>query len=156
MKPKVCGDPARMLDPFHIAKTTLFVILVSLNNSFSSDFMNEIFTGIEEFNKNDIIKIEYTRQRPETGEEARARWANEEEDRRAVALNKESVRAGMYYVDGKWVSKITPTEPLSERDLKDTDQDGYDDYTEYRHGTNHRDSASTPAIRDGNNKKIFK
>lgn len=35
VKPKVCGNPVRMLDPFHLIKTTIFFIVIAGNNSFS-------------------------------------------------------------------------------------------------------------------------
>lgn len=158
MKPKVCGHPARILDPFHLAKTILFSILIIGNNSIADDFMNEIFSAFDAFNQNGIVKIEYTRQKPETGEEARARWANEEQDRKDVAINKELTRGGWYYVDGKWVlaMQATPENAKCTQELKDSDNDGYDDYTEFTHGTNWKDRESIPSIRDGNNKKTFK
>ena len=44
----------------------------------------------------------------------------------------------------------------NENELKDSDNDGYDDYTEFIHGTSPHDDKVFPAIRNGNNKIIFK
>jgi hypothetical protein len=153
---KVCGEPARSLDPFRLVKTTLFFILLTLNNSFCNDFLNEIYAGIDEFNKNKIITIEYTRQEPETAREAEVRVQKKQDEDEDVAKNKMEIRDGMYYVNAQWVSKDAPEKPVSKESLKDSDNDGYDDYTEYSHSTNYKDPSSIPAIRNGNNKKIFK
>ena len=49
-----------------------------------------------------------------------------------------------------------PTTATNETELKDSDNDGYDDYTEFKYGTSPYDPKLFPAIRQGNNKKIFK
>ena len=40
----------------------------------------------------------------------------------------------------------------SEKELKDSDNDGYDDYTEFKNGTSPKDPKIFPALRDGKNK----
>jgi hypothetical protein len=145
------GEPARSLDPLQLAKTTLFVTILLVNNTFADDFINEIHSGIDKFNENKIVIIEYSRAKPETAEEAEARSNREQDEARDVALNKAEVRDGRYWVDGKWVS-TKYTKPNTAEDLKDSDNDGYDDYTEFKNGTNPKDPKIFPAIRDGRNK----
>lgn len=132
------------------------IVLVAITcNSYANDFINELHSGFDKFNENPIIKIDYTRQAPESQYEAEARLQNEAEDRKAVALNKAEIKDGRYWVNNQWVSnKYKPAK--SENELKDSDLDGYDDYTEFVNGTDPNNNRSFPIIRNGNNKKIFK
>lgn len=124
-------------------------------NSYANDFINEIHAGFDKFNENPIIKIDYTKQAPESQYEAEARVQSEAEDRKAVALNKAEIKDGRYWVNNQWVSnKYKPAK--NENELKDSDLDGYDDYTEFINGTDPNNNKSFPIIRNGNNKKIFK
>jgi len=152
---RVGGEPASMLDPFRLAKTTIFTILICINNSFCDDVIDELHLAIDAFNKNPIITIQYSRAKPETAKEAEARQDNEQNEMRDVALNKAEVRDGRYWVNGEWVStKYKPA--YSASDLRDSDNDGYDDYTEFKNGTDPKNNQSFPIIRNGNNKKVFK
>lgn len=157
VKPKVCGNPVILSDPFHITKTTIFITMILLNNSFCSDIINEFHSAIDEFNKNPIINIEYTRAKPESGMEAEARYDREQQEAKDIALNKAEIKDQRYWVNGKWHSPNNQyKQATSKEELKDSDNDGYDDYTEFKHGTSPNNPKEFPAIRDGNNKKIFK
>jgi hypothetical protein len=152
---KVCGEPARSLNPFRLAKTTIFVILICVNNSFCDEVIDELHSAIDSFNKNPIISIPYSRAKPESAIEAEARCEKEKDEIRDVALNKSEIRDQRYWVNGEWVStKYKPAYNANE--LRDSDNDGYDDYTEFKNGTDPKNDQSFPMIRDGNNKKIFK
>jgi hypothetical protein len=152
---QVSGEPASMLDPFRLAKTTIFAILICINNSFCDEVIDELHSAIDAFNKNPIISIPYSRAKPETAKEAEARCERENDEMRDVALNKAEVKDQRYWVNGEWVStKYKPA--YSASDLKDSDNDGYDDYTEFVNGTDPNNNRSFPIIRNGNNKKIFK
>ena len=153
-KRKVCSYPSRAL--ISSIKTTLILTLLIVSNGFCDDLLEEIYSAFDAFNKNGIIGIEYSRAKPESAEEAEIRIERQKDEDEDVAKNKAEIRDGIYYVNAQWVSKDTPEKPTSKEYLKDSDNDGYDDYTEYRNGTNHKDSCSIPAIRNGNNKKIFK
>jgi len=152
----VGGYPSKILS---LLKTTLFITLVSLNNSFSDDLIAEINIMVDKFNGESPVKIQLipADRGYENAEEAEIRLEKEENERRDVYLNKCEVRDGRYWVDGKWVCKKENYEiARNENELKDSDNDGYDDYTEFTHGTSPHDNRIFPAIRDGNNKKIFK
>jgi hypothetical protein len=152
---KVGGCPSKFLS---LLKTTLFIIAVSLNNSYSEDkVMEQIFAGFDKINNNNFIKISYYKDAPETADEASLRVENEKRDMDDVRLNKAEVRDGRYWVDGRWVCPSKTYQPAETKyDVKDYDNDGYDDYTEFVNGTNPKDNKSFPAMRNGNNKKIFK
>ena len=154
---KVNGDPARSLHPFRLAKTILFFILLYVNNVFCNDIMNEFHSSIDQFNKNGIIHIKYSRQAPETAKEAEVRYEREQDEIRDVAMNKAEIRDQRYWVNGGWICKTNNYKPAkTQSDLVDSDGDGYDDYTEFQHGTSPNDPNIFPAIREGNNKIIFK
>lgn len=154
---KVSGDPARSLTLFHLAKTTLFITIVFLNKTFANDFIDEIHSSIDKFNENKIVIIEYSQEKPETAVEAEVRRNREEDEARDVALNKAEVTEKRYWVNGGWYSPNNQyKQATSEKELKDSDNDGYDDYTEFKNGTSPKDSKIFPAIRDGKNKVIFK
>ena len=136
-------------------KTTLILTLLIINNSFSDDFINEIHSAFNEFNKNKVVVIEYDSKKPESAEEAEVRVDRERDHARDVALNKAEVREQRYWVNGGWYSPNNPTTATNEAELKDSDNDGYDDYTEFKYGTSPYDPKLFPAIRQGNNKKIF-
>ena len=153
---KVGGCPSKFLS---LLKTTLFTIVVYLNNSYSEDKeMEQVFAGFDKINTNNsFIKISYYKDAPETADEASSRVEKEKRDMDDVRLNKQEVRDGRYWVDGRWVcNKEKYIVATSQDELKDSDNDGYDDYTEFVHGTSPHDSSIFPAIRNGNNKIIFK
>jgi hypothetical protein len=133
-----------------LCKTTLFLLLT--NNTFAQSFIDEIKTGIDHINE---YNVNYKNQRIESGEEASLRAEKEKTEMDDVKLNKAEVADSRYYVNKQWVS-TKYTKPFRVEDLKDSDGDGYDDYTEFINGTNPKDANSFPAIRNGNNKKIFK
>ena len=147
---EVSGNPSKLLS---LLKNTLFIILS--NNTFADDFLNKAFDEIDGFNNNSFIKINYNRNAPETSEEAKARLEREQSEINDVKLNKAEIADRRYYVDKRWVS-TKYTKPNTAEDLKDSDNDGYDDYFEFKNGTNPKDSSSFPALRNGNNKIIFK
>lgn len=95
-------------------------------------------------------------EKPEKPREVQARWDREESEQRDVALNKAEVREGRYWVNGAWVSTRENYKPArNEGELRDSDNDGYDDYTEFKYGTSPKDPRLFPAIREGNNKVVF-
>jgi hypothetical protein len=134
----------------------ILILLVAITyNSYGDDFINEIHSGFDKFNENPILKINYYKEAPESSREAEARAQSEAEDRKAVALNKAEVKDGRYWVNGEWIStKYKPAR--NQNELRDSDNDGYDDYTEFVNGTDPNNNRSFPIIRNGNNKKIFK
>lgn len=155
MKPKVCGNPVTLFDPFQITKTTLLFILLS-SNIFAQDLslaeldlINQEISILKEFAR--VRVLEQT----ETKEEAEARWSREESERNDIALNKAEIKNGKYWINGAWYYKNAPQKPRNIEDLKDSDNDGYDDYTEYKHGTDWNDPKRFPIIRYGNNRKTF-
>ena len=153
---KVGGCPSKSLS---LLKTTLFIIAVSLNNTYSEDkVMEQIFAGFDKINNNnDIIRISYYKDSPETADEAEARCEREKDKTRDIQINKAEIRDRRYWVDGRWVCPSKTYESAkTKKELKDSDGDGYDDYTEFKNGTSPNDSRIFPAIRDGNNKVVFK
>ena len=152
----VGGYPSKILS---LLKTTLFIIAVSLNNTYSEDkIMEQIFAGFDKINNNnDIIGISYYKDSPETADEAEARCEREKDEIRDIQINKAEIRDSRYCVDGRWVCPSKTYESAkTKKELKDSDGDGYDDYTEFKNGTSPNDSRIFPAIRNGNNKVIFK
>jgi len=150
---KVCGEPSRSYDPFRLVKTTLFITILLANNTFANDFIDEIHSSIDSFNQNNIVIIEYSREKPETGIEAEVRRNREEDEARDVALNKAEIKEKRYWVNGGWHSPNNQyKQATSEKELKDSDNDGYDDYTEFKNGTSPKDPKIFPALRDGRNK----
>jgi hypothetical protein len=152
---KVCGDPSRVL--FRSAKTILFITLICLNNSFADDLICEVKLLVNKFNEESPIQIsvpEFSKGY-EGVEDSELRAEKERYDREAVDLNKKEVQNGAYWVDGGWIYKYAPQQAHNTLELKDSDDDGYDDYTEYTNGSNQYDKNSIPIIRNGNNKKIF-
>lgn len=132
------------------------ILLVAITyNSYADDFINELHAGFDKFNENPIIKINYYKEAPESQYEAEARLQREAEDSKAIALNKAEVKDGRYWINNKWVS-TKYKQAKNENELKDSDLDGYDDYTEFFNGTDPNNNKSFPIIRNGNNKKIFK
>lgn len=154
---EVSGEPARSLDPFRLVKTTLFISLMLLNNSYSQEFLDALNQAVGSFNKATRIIDNYHKSGYESADEAEARYQREIEDHKAVALNKAEIRDQRYWVDKRWICKTNNYTPAkSTSDLVDSDGDGYDDYTEFKHGTSPNNPDIFPAIRDGNNKKVFK
>jgi len=100
----VGGYPSKILS---LLKTTLFIIVVSVNNNYSQDnVMEQIFAGFDKINNNnDIIKISYYKDAPETADEASLRVEKETRDMDDVRLNKAEVRNGKYWVDKRWICK---------------------------------------------------
>ena len=151
---KVGGYPSRVL--FRSVKTILFITLICLNNSFADDLIAEIDIIVDKFNGESPVKMILSRGY-ENAQDSEIRIKREQEEAMAVALNKAEVRDGRYWVDGRWIStKETYEVPRSKSEIKDSDDDGYDDYTEFVHGTSPHDPRIFPAIRNGNNKRIFK
>jgi hypothetical protein len=149
---EVGGHPSKILS---LLKTTLFLLLT--NSSFAQDFVSEFKAGIDQFNQNGIIHIDYNDSKPETAEEAEARCEREKDEIRDVQINKAEIRDGRYWVDGRWICPSKTYESAkTKNELKDSDNDGYDDYTEFKNGTSPNDARIFPAIRDGNNKVVFK
>ena len=153
---EVGGYPSKILS---LLKTTLFVTLVCLNNSFSEDLVAEVNIMVDKFNGESPIKMPLFLQNKgyESAEEAEIRIEKEKNENYDVYLNKSEVADGRYWVEGRWVStKETYEVARNESEIRDSDNDGYDDYTEFVHGTSPKDARVFPAIRNGNNKRIFK
>jgi hypothetical protein len=144
---KVGGCPSKSLS---LLKTTLFLFVISINISLSDDFVQMAFDGYSM-----SFRTSYENSKPETAYESEIRIQKQKIEANDVALNKAEVRDGRYWIDGKWVSNKYKS-ANSKEELKDTDNDGYDDYFEFKNGTNPKDARSFPAIINGNNKKIFK
>ena len=156
---KVCGCPSRIL--FRSAKTTLFLLLILVNISIADEIEDECLAFIKKFNE--ISPIKLALKEFESGRDAEARVFKQREEAEAVALNKAEVREHRYWIDGRWVctdkdqSQVKVYRPAqTELEIIDSDNDGYDDYTEHKHGTNPQDATRTPAIRKGNNLVTFK
>ena len=144
---KVGGCPSKSLS---LLKTTLFLFIISINISLSDDFVQMAFDGYSM-----SFRTSYENSKPETAYESEIRIEKQKIEANDVALNKAEVRDGRCGIDGKWVSNKYKL-ANSKEELKDTDNDGYDDYFEFKNGTNPKDARSFPAIANGNNKKIFK
>ena len=144
---KVGGCPSKSLS---LLKTTLFLFIISINISLSDDFVQMAFDGYSM-----SFRTSYENSKPETAYESEIRIEKQKTEANDVALNKAEVRDDRYWIDGKWVSNKYKL-AISKEELKDTDNDGYDDYFEFKNGTNPKDARSFPAIANGNNKKIFK
>lgn len=100
---KVSGCPSKFLS---LLKTTLFIIAISLNNTYSEDkVMEQIFAGFDKINDNSFIKISYYKDAPETAEEASSRVEREKRDMDDARLNKTEVRNGKYWVNKGWIYK---------------------------------------------------
>ena len=156
---KVSGCPYRVY--FCSVKTTLLLLLVLANVSLADEVENEFSSFVNSFNEVSPIKL-----RPEKFEsaiEAEARVLKQAEEAKDVALNKAEVREHRYWIDGRWVCTDTnqPDAKVyapaqTESEIVDSDNDGYDDYTEHKHGTDPEDATRTPAVRKGNNSVTFK
>jgi hypothetical protein len=144
---KVRGCPSKFLS---LLKTTLFLFILSSNISFSDDFLQMVFDGCA-IN----FKSAYQNSEPETAYESEIRIEKQKTEASDIALNKAEVNDQRYWVNGEWVSNKYQL-ATTKNELKDADNDGYDDYFEFKNGTNPKDPKSFPAIRYGNNKKIFK
>jgi len=147
---KVRGCPSKSLS---LLKTTLFLFVISINISLSDDFVQFVEMAFDGYSMS--FRTSYENSKPETAYESEIRIEKQKIEANDVALNKAEVRDGRYWIDGKWVSNKYKS-ANSKEELKDTDNDGYDDYFEFKNGTNPKDARSFPAIINGNNKKIFK
>lgn len=143
----VSGKPTRSYYPFRLVKTTLIILSISINLVFSEEIIDSFFNE---------LKINYENSKPESVEERQVRLEKEDDISRDLALNKKEVQDGRYWLNGQWYCRNTLEQPRSKDQLKDSDNDGYDDYTEFLYNTNPKDSSVFPIIRDGNNKKSFK
>ena len=157
MKPKVCGNPVILFDPFQITKTTFLSLILLCFNTFAEDGislveMNIIKQEIELLKELATIRM---LEQTENIKEAEARWSKEESESNDVELNKAEVKNGKYWINGGWHYRNTPTKPRNIDELKDSDNDGYDDYTEYEHKTDWKDPKEFPIIRNGNNRRKF-
>ena len=100
---EVGGHPSKILS---LLKTTLFIIVVCINNTYSEDkVMDQIFAGFDKINNNSFIKISYYKDAPETADEASLRVEKETRDMDDVRLNKAEVRNGKYWVNKGWLYK---------------------------------------------------
>jgi len=99
----VGGNPSKILS---LLKTTLFIMVVFINNTYSEDkVMEQIFSGFDKINDNSFIKISYHKDSPETADEATLRVEREKRDMDDVRLNKAEVRSGKYWVNKGWLYK---------------------------------------------------
>jgi len=157
VKPKVCGNPLILVDPFKITKTTLLSLILLTYHSFAQELSVVEIDMIEEeihlFKA--VASIWAQAQEIESADEASSRWEREESEANDILLNKAEIKAGKYWVNGGWHYKNPPQKPRNIEDLKDSDNDGYDDYTEYKYGTDWNDRSQFPIIRNGNNKRTF-
>lgn len=144
---KVCGEPARSYDPFRLVKTTFIILTISINCGLCNEILNEFFNE---------LKISYENSRPESVKEREIRLEREDDICKDLELNKKEIQDGRYWVNGQWQYKNIPQKPRNKDELKDSDNDGYDDYTEFLYNTDPKDNRVFPIIRNGNNKKIFK
>jgi hypothetical protein len=156
---RVSGHPNRV--SFYSVKTTLLLLLVLANISLADEVENKFSNFVDSFNEVSPIKLKP--QKFESATEAEIRILKEADEARDVALNKAEVREHRYWIDGRWVCVDTnqPEKKVyvpaqKESEIVDSDNDGYDDYTEHKHGTDPEDARKTPAIRKGNNPVTFK
>lgn len=92
----VYGDPVRLLDPFSLIKTILFISLIALNNAICEELQNKIVSSIEQFKP----ISEYETAKESEAREMRQKWEAED-----VKLNKEEIRDGKYWVNGEWIER---------------------------------------------------
>ena len=106
---KVGGYPSKILS---LLKTTLFVILVYLNNTFAEDLACDVKILVNKFNEEPPTEISIARpndtsdfksQGFESATEAEIRVLKQIEEAKDVALNKAEIIEGKYWVDGRWV-----------------------------------------------------
>ena len=143
---EVGGYPSKILS---LLKTTLFLFVASTSILLSDDFVEMAFDGVGV-----TFRTAYENSKPETAYQSEARVEKERTEANDIALNKAEVKDERYWINGKWVSKKYKIANTTS-ELKDSDNDGYDDYFEFKNGTNPKDARSFPAVIDGNNKKIF-
>jgi hypothetical protein len=68
------------------------------------------------------------------------------DEARDLALNRRFVEQKIYWVGGQWVRQGQVLGPAqSEGELMDSDQDGFDDFTEVKYHSDPMDHESTPA-----------
>ena len=119
---------------------------------------DEVSTVWNEFNQNGVVMIEPS---PglETPESKEARLEREKEEARDAKLNRSLVRQEIYWLEGRWVKKGEALEaPRSLGELIDSDQDGFDDFTEIKFHCDPTTPDSNPAHyfeAKGSNRVIF-
>lgn len=108
---KVSGYPSRI---FCLLKTTLFTIVVYLNNSFAEDLACDVKILVNKFNEEPPTEISIARpnetfnlksQGFESATEADIRILKQIEEAKDVALNKAEIKEGKYWIDGKWLTR---------------------------------------------------
>ncbi len=119
---------------------------------------DEVSTVWNEFNQNGVVMIEPS---PglETPESKEARLEREKEKAKDAKLNRSLVRQEIYWLEGRWVKKGETLEaPRSLGELIDSDQDGFDDFTEIKFHCDPTNPDSNPAHyfeAKGSNRVIF-
>ncbi|CAM8646422.1 hypothetical protein MCEMIH22_01324 [Candidatus Methylacidiphilaceae bacterium] len=119
---------------------------------------DEVSTVWNEFNQNGVVIIEPS---PglETPESKEARLEREKEKAKDAKLNQSLVRQEIYWLEGRWVKKGETLEaPQSLGELIDSDQDGFDDFTEIKFHCDPTNPDSNPAHYfevKGSNRVIF-
>lgn len=119
---------------------------------------DSVATVWDEFNKNGVVMVE-----PSAGLETPAakgaRLEREKEEAKAARLNRSLVEQGIYWLGGKWIKKGETMEaPKSAQEVKDTDRDGFDDFTEVKFQTDPHNPDSNPSHyfeAKGRNRVIF-
>jgi hypothetical protein len=119
---------------------------------------DEVSTVWNEFNQNGVVMIEPS---PglETPESKEARLEREKEEVKDAKLNRSLVRQEIYWLEGRWVKKGEAlVAPRSLDELIDSDQDGFDDFTEIKFHCDPTNPDSNPAHYfevKGSNRVIF-
>ena len=119
---------------------------------------DEVSTVWNEFNQNGVVMIEPS---PglETPASKDARLEREKEMAKDAKLNRSLVRQEIYWLEGRWVKKGEALEaPRSLGELIDSDQDGFDDFTEIKFHCDPTNPDSNPAHyfeAKGSNRVIF-
>jgi hypothetical protein len=119
---------------------------------------DEVSTVWNEFNQNGVVMIEPS---PglETPESKEARLEREKEMAKDAKLNRSLVRQEIYWLEGRWVKKGETVEAArSLGQLIDSDNDGFDDFTEIKFHCDPTNPDSNPSHYfevKGSNRVIF-
>ncbi len=117
-----------------------------------------VATVWDEFNQNGVVVV-VPSAGLETPASKEARLEREKEEVKDKRLNRSLVEQGIYWLEGRWVKKGQPLEAArTEGELKDSDRDGFDDFTEVKFHTDPSNPDSNPSHyfeAKGSNRVIF-
>jgi len=96
VKHKVYGNPIRLLDPFRLIKTILFLNVAVVNNIFCEELKNKIIQSTEQFK----TISEYDTAKESEANAMRQKWEADD-----VKLNTTEIQEGRYWVNGEWIER---------------------------------------------------